>query len=179
MRLCVCILIFLSLVLSAAAIGATAPPTYHKIRTIAVGGDGGWDYLTLDSAAHRLYISRATRVMVLDLDKDVVAGEIANTSGVHGIALAPALNRGFTSNGGENTVTVFDLRTLKEIQRIPVGSKPDAIVFDPATKRVFTFNGNSQDATAIDAVTLTVVGTVALGGKPEFAVSDERGEMFV
>ncbi|HLN28289.1 MAG TPA: YncE family protein [Gemmataceae bacterium] len=152
---------------------------YHVLKTFAVGGEGGWDYLTMDSAARRLYISRATRVQVLDVEKGTVVGEIPNTSGVHGIAIAPKLDRGYTSNGRDGTVTVFDLKTLKELERIKVGQGPDAILFDPASGRVFTFNGRGQDATAIDAATGKVAGTVKLGGKPEAGVSDEQGTIYV
>jgi YVTN family beta-propeller protein len=151
---------------------------YHRIKKIALGGEGGWDYLTMDSASQRLFVSRGTHVMVVDTEKDAVAGDIPNTPGVHGIALAPALNRGFTSNGRENTVTEFDLKSLKELRRIPVGQNPDAILYDPATKRVFTFNGGSNDVSAVDVRTGKVVGTVPVGGKPEFGVTDEKGMVY-
>lgn len=160
-------------------IACAAPPTYHVQKSISVGGDGGWDYLTADRASHRLYISRGTHVVVVDLEQEKVVGDIPNTPGVHGIALAPRLGRGFTSNGRENTVTVFDVKTLKEISRIKVGSNPDCILYDRPSNRVFTFNGGGGDATAIDAAEGKVVGTVALGGRPEFAVSDGKGEVFV
>jgi YVTN family beta-propeller protein len=118
-------------------------------------------------------------VIVLDLDSGKSVGDIADTPGVHGIALAPELGRGFTSNGREGTVSVFDLKTLATTSKIKVGQGPDAILYDPATRRVFTFNGRSQDATAIDATNGTVVGTIKLDGKPEFAASDGKGEIFV
>ena len=130
----------------------------------------------MDPSAHRLYIARSNRVQVLDLVTEALVGEVANTQGVHGVALS--LRRGYASNGQDNSVTVFDLHTLKEIDRIKVGTRPDCIVFDPASNRVFTMNAGSHDATAIDATANKVVGTVALGGKPEFAVSD-RGSIFV
>ena len=151
---------------------------FHRIKKIAIGGEGGWDYLTMDSAAHRLYVTRGTRVIVIDTEKDAVVGEIANTPGVHGVAIAEKLNRGFTSNGRENTVTEFDLKTLKEIKRIPVGQNPDAILYDPFSKRVFTFNGGSNDVTAIDVETGKVAGTIPVGGKPEFCVTDEKGMVY-
>ncbi len=163
---------------SGLALSAQETPKYHEIKKISVGGDGGWDYLTCDSEAHRLYIARSNRVMVVDVEKGEVVGEIPNTPGVHGIALAPRLHRGFSSNGGENTVTVFDTQTLKEVDRIKVGTRPDAIIFDRASNRVFTFNGGSDDSTAIDAASGKVVGTIPLGGRPEFAVSDGRGQVF-
>ena len=168
----------LVLILAAAAVAA-AGPGYKVVNTYKVGGDGGWDYLTADAAARRLYISRATHVIVLDLDSGKSVGDIADTPGVHGIALAPELGRGFTSNGREGTVSIFDLKTLATSSKIKVGENPDAILYDPATKRVFTFNGRSQDATAVDAVNGTVLGTIKLDGKPEFAASDGKGGVFV
>src|ERR1017187_6094193 len=152
---------------------------YRITTTYQVGGDGGWDYLTLDSASRHLYISRGTHVMVIDADSGKPVGDIPDTPGVHGIALAPELGRGFTSNGREGTVTIFDLKTLATSSKIKVGENPDAILYDPATKRVFTFNGRSQDATAVDAVNGTVLGTIKLDGKPEFAASDGKGGVFV
>jgi YVTN family beta-propeller protein len=166
-------------VLVAAATLAAAAPGYKVVNTYKVGGDGGWDYLTADAAARRLYISRATHVIVLDPDSGKVVGDIADTPGVHGIALAPELGRGFVSNGREGTVSIFDLKTLATIAKVKVGENPDAILYDPATKRVFTFNGKSQDSTAIDAAKGTVLGTIKLDGKPEFAASDGKGEIFV
>jgi DNA-binding beta-propeller fold protein YncE len=145
-----------------------------------VGGDGGWDYLTADASARRLYISRGTHVIVLDLDSGKNIGDIPDTPGVHGIALAPELGRGFTSNGREGTVTIFDIKTLAPIGSKPkVGENPDAILYDPFTKRVFTFNGHSQDSTAIDATDGKVLGTIKLDGKPEFAATDAKGEIWV
>jgi len=152
---------------------------YHLIDTYKLGGEGGWDYLTLDSSSRRLYISRATHVIVIDADSGKSVGDIPDTPGVHGIALAPELGRGFVSNGREGTVTIFDLQTLKLIAKVKAGENPDAILYDPATKRVFAFNGRSHDSTAIDAASGTVLGTIKLEGKPEFAVSDGKGEIFV
>jgi DNA-binding beta-propeller fold protein YncE len=164
--------------LAAFAVAASLPG-YHLVNTFKVGGEGGWDYLTVDSSARRLYISRATHVIVLDADSGKTAGDIADTPGVHGIALAPELGKGFVSNGRENTVSVFDLSSFKTLNKVKVGENPDAILYDPATKRVFTFNGRSSDATAVDATTGNVLGTIKLGGKPEFAVSDYKGGVFV
>lgn len=156
---------------------------YHVVKKIPVGGEGGWDYLMMDSAARRLYVSHATRVVVIDVDKDEVVGEIPGTNGVHGIAIAPELNRGFTSNGRDNSSTIFDLKTLKVIGTVKTGGNPDAIIFDPASKRVFSFNRTRAAAdassTAIDAATGEVVGTIMLGGRPEFAVADGNGKIFV
>ena len=161
------------------ALAQAAGTGYHVVKTYKLGGEGGWDYLTLDSASRLLYISRATHVIVIDADSGKSVGDIADTPGVHGIALAPDLGRGFVSNGREGTVTIFELDTLKPLGKIKVGDNPDAILYDPATKRVFAFNGHSHDATAIDAGKGTVLGTINLDGKPEFAVSDEKGGVFV
>jgi len=161
---------------------ATQPsaPRYHVVRHIPIGGEGGWDYLTVDSASHRLFVSHADRVNVVDLDKGTVAGTIANTQGVHGIAVAPALHRGFISDGKTSTVTVFDLNTLATIAELKTtGERPDAILFEPVSSRVFTFNAGGSNTTAFDAATGAVAGTIALGGKPEFAVSDGKGRVFV
>lgn len=166
-------------VLFAAASLAAADPGYKVVKTYNVGGDGGWDYLTADASARRLYISRATHVIVLDLDSGKSVGDIADTPGVHGIALAPELGRGFISNGREGTVSIFDLKTLATSSKVKVGENPDAILYDPATKRVFTFNGRSQDSTVIDATSGKVLGTIKLDGKPEFAASDGKGGVFV
>jgi DNA-binding beta-propeller fold protein YncE len=159
---------------------AAAPARYHLLEKIAVGGEGGWDYLTLDAAARRLYVSRGTRVVVLDVDSGKTVGEISGTEGVHGIALAPELHRGFTSNGRSSTVTIFDTATLSVVGSVKAtGENPDAIIYDPASRRVFTFNGRGKNATAIDAATGKVAGTVPLDGKPEFAVADGKGRVFV
>jgi DNA-binding beta-propeller fold protein YncE len=159
---------------------AAAGPGYHVTKTYKLGGEGGWDYVTADASARRLYISRGTHVIVLDLNSGKTVGDIPDTQGVHGIALAPDLGRGFTSNGREGTVTIFDIQTLKPIgEKVRVGENPDAILYDPATKRVFTFNGRSHDATAIDAASAKVLGTIKLDGKPEFAVTDLKGTVFV
>jgi DNA-binding beta-propeller fold protein YncE len=145
-----------------------------------VGGEGAWDYLKVDPDAHRLYISRGTHMMVVDEVSGKVIGDIADTKGVHGIALATDLGRGFTSNGQSNTVTIVDLKTLKPISEVKVtGENPDSIIYDPGTKRVFTFNGKTANATALDANTGQVVGTVALGGKPEEPALDGKGNVFV
>jgi len=145
-----------------------------------IGGEGGWDYLTVDPEARRVYISHGTHTVVFDLNQNKIIGDISDTKGVHGIAIATDLGRGFTSNGQANTVTVFDLGTLKTISTINVpGQNPDDILYDPATKRVFTFNGRSHDATAFDAATGQLVGTVQLPGKLETAVLDGKGNIFV
>ncbi|HEX8071110.1 MAG TPA: hypothetical protein VF546_14235 [Pyrinomonadaceae bacterium] len=152
---------------------------YHVLNQYKLGGEGGWDYLTVDSKARRLYVSHATHVVVVDADTGAVVGDIPDTPGVHGIAVVEDAGKGYVSNGRASTVTVFDLKTLKALKQIPVGKNPDAIIYDAASKRVFTMNGASHDATAIDVQTDTVAGTLALGGKPEFAVTDEQGRVFV
>jgi DNA-binding beta-propeller fold protein YncE len=162
-----------------AAVALAAGSGYHVVTTYKVGGDGGWDYLTTDAEARRVYISRGTHVMVLDADSGKSVGDIADTPGVHGIALAPELGRGFTSNGREGTVSIFDIKTLATSSKVKVGDNPDAILYDPATKRVFTFNGRSQDSTVIDAASGKVLGTIKLDGKPEFAASDAKGMIYV
>jgi DNA-binding beta-propeller fold protein YncE len=174
-------LALMAALLSVPASGQQAADGPYRVvhRTLA-GGDGGWDYLTVDGAGERVFVSRSTHVMVIDLRGDSLAGDIPATPGVHGIALAPELGKGFTSNGRDSTVTVFDLRTLRATGTVKVtGRNPDAILYDPATRRVFTFNGGSGDATAIDAASATVAGTVALGGKPEAAVLDDAGHVWV
>lgn len=173
---CLSMLLCIALLSSFALGGASG---YHLGSTYKLGGDGGWDYLTIDSATRHFYIARGTHVLVIDADSGKPIGDIPDTPGVHGIALAPELGRGFTSNRREGTVTIFDLASLKPIAKVKAGENPDAIIYDPATKRVFTFNGRSQDSTAIEAASGTVVGTIKLDGKPEFAVSDGKGEVFV
>jgi DNA-binding beta-propeller fold protein YncE len=157
-----------------------ADPGLHVVKTYKLGGEGGWDYLKADSDSRRLFISRATHVIVIDMDSGKSVGDIPDTPGVHGIAIANDLGRGFISNGREASVSIFDLKSLALISKVKaVGENPDSILFDPATKRVFTFNGRSHDSTAIDADTGKIVGKIALDGKPEFAVSTGVGEIFV
>lgn len=151
---------------------------YHQVKKVTLGGEGFWDYLSVDGASRRLFISRGTHVMVVDADTYAVVGDIPDTQGVHGIAIAPDVGKGFTSNGRTNTVTIFDLKTLKVTGSAPTDQGPDAIIYDPASKRVFTFNGRGQSATAIDAATGNVAGTVKLDGRPEFAVADGKGHIY-
>ena len=153
---------------------------YHVARKITVGGDGFWDYLTYDAVRHRLFLSHGTRVEVVDPGSGKVLGRIDDTPGVHGIALAQDLGRGFVSNGRDSSVTIFDLATLAPVGLVPVnGRNPDAILYDSVSHRVFTFTGGSAGATALDARTGRIVGSLPLGGKPEFAVADGRGGIFV
>ncbi len=145
---------------------------YKQLAEIKIGGEGGWDYLAVDSAARRLYVSHATKVIVIDMDKNTVVGEIAPANGVHGIALAPALGVGFVSNGRDNTASIVDLKTLQIKATVKTGQNPDCILFEPGHKEVYTFNGRSNDATVFDALTGDVKATIKLPGKPEFAQVD-------
>ena len=178
MRLLGGIVLFVAVVFSSSA---KSPVHYQLKQKFTLGGEGGWDYLTYDPEGKRLFISRATRVQVVDPEKGNLIMEIPNTPGVHGIALAQDLGKGFTSNGRENTVTVFDLKTLKETAKIKLdgAENPDAILYVPAAKRVLTFNGRSKNASVIDATNNTVAVTLALDGKPEFAVEDGTGMVYV
>ena len=152
----------------------------HVARRIAAGGEGGWDYLVADAQNRRLYVTRGSHVMVFDMDRDSLIGDIPNTPGVHGVALARNLSRGFTSNGRDSSLTVFDVKTLQveKVVRI-TGRNPDAIAFDPATNRVFALNGASHDASVVDANTLEQVGSIDLGGKPETGQPDGKGMLYV
>ncbi|MGZ4833659.1 MAG: YncE family protein [Terriglobales bacterium] len=161
-----------------AAIPAYAQKQYKVVNHVKLGGEGGWDYLYYDKDGQRLFITRGSHVMVVDANTLKVTADIPDLSGIHGVALAPELGRGFVSNGGDNTVTVFDLKTLKKLDSVKVGERPDAILYDPFTKHVFTFNARSKDSTVVDAASGKVVGTVPLGGKPEFAVSDAKGKVY-
>lgn len=151
-----------------------APPTYGVVAQYPIGGDGGWDYLTVDSKAHRLYVSHATHVVVLDTETGKVVGDIADTPGIHGVALVPRLGRGYVSDGRADAVTVFDMKSLAVLGKIPVGKNPDAIVYDPTIRRVITCNGRSNDLSVIDPDAGKVVATVPLIGKPETPASDGR-----
>jgi DNA-binding beta-propeller fold protein YncE len=155
------------------------PSGYQLAKTVPLPGDGFWDYVGVDSDARRIYVSHGTHVVVLDADSFAVVGDIPDTQGVHGIAVAPALGRGFTSNGRAGTSTMFDLKTLKILGTVTTGKNPDAIAYEPVTKRVFTFNGASKDATAFAAADGSVAGTIPLEGKPEFAAVDGKGQIYV
>src|SRR5581483_485536 len=161
-----------------AALLRAAATGYHITGEIQVGGEGGWDYLTVDSGARRLYVSHATHVVVVDVDSNKVVGDIPNTPGVHGIAIADDLGKGFVSNGRGNNVTIFDLKTLKTTGTAPTGENPDSIRYDAVSKRVFAFNGRSKSATAIDAKSGSVAATIPLPGKPEFSVADGKGHVY-
>ena len=167
-----------SILLAFAISSVRAADNYQITKKIPIPGQGSWDYLTVDEGARRLYVSHGTQVEVLDLDSGAIVGKIENTQGVHGIAIAPDLGRGFVSDGQSSTVTIFDLKTLKMIAEVPTGKKPDAIIYDPATSRVFAFNGGSNSATVIEAKDGKVAGTIDLGGGPEFAAADGNGYVY-
>lgn len=154
-------------------------PTYSVIQRMQIGGEGGWDYLAIDSASHHLFISRGTHAQVLDVETGKIVADIPNTQGIHGFALVPKADKVYISNGRDNSVSVINMKTLKEVSRVKVGQRPDAITFDPVSDRVFTFNAGSEDSTAIDTKTDKVVGSVPLGGKPEFPQVDDGGVLFV
>lgn len=167
------------LLVMAAVVAFAAPPAYKVINKIKLGGATRWDYAFLDSANHRLYVSHATQTEVLDTTTDKLVGTIPDTKGVHGIAIANDLGKGYTSDGTDNDVTVFDLKTLKVLSKIKTGQNPDAIIYEPVTHRVFTFNGRSSDSTAIDAKTGDVItASIPVGGKPEFAQVDGKGHVY-
>jgi hypothetical protein len=151
-----------------------AEKSYHLVKEIPVGGDGFWDYLSVDAGARRLYVTHGTKVVVIDIDKDRVVGEVSDTPGVHGFAIAPDLGRGFASNGQEAKASIVDLKTLKTVSKVETGQNPDAILYEPERKQVYTFNGRGKSATVFDAVTGSVVATIELSGKPEFAVADPK-----
>ena len=163
-----------------AAVGSKAGPSGYRIANeIALPGMGGWDLLVVDDAARRVYVSHNTQVDVLNADTGKSVGTIPNTPGVHGVALAPELGRGFITAGKADFVLIFDLKTLETISKVITGKKPDAIVFDPATNRVFAMNGDSDSVTVIGASDGKVAGTIELGGGPEFSVADGKGNLWV
>jgi len=157
---------------------AFAAEGYRVLDKIKIGGTGGWDYVTADGANHRLYVSHGVSVAIVDTASGAVVGTVADLHGVHGIAVAAALNKGFISNGQSNSVTVFDLHTFAKLAEIPSGQNPDAICYEPKTQRVFTFNGRSGDSTAIDAASNAVVTTFAVGPKPEFCAAAGDGKLY-
>jgi len=172
---------FALMVLGSTTVFAQAGKSEYKITNkIALGGAGGWDYLSVDEAAGRLYVSHASQVMVVDLKKGALAGTIADTKGVHGIAVAADLGKGFISCGRDSSVAVFDLKTLAVTARVKVtGKNPDAILYDPYKHIVLTFNGGSSNSTVLDAKTDKVIATIPLTGKPEFSQSDGKGKVYV
>jgi YVTN family beta-propeller protein len=171
--LCACI----AGVVAGAAPAGTA--SYRVADKFPIGGDGKWDYLSVDSATQRLYLSRGSHVIIVDAQTGHIAGDIADTQGVHGIALAPALGRGYISAGKSDQVKIFDLKTLAVIATVEAGAKPDAILYEPMTRQVFVFNGHSSNASVIDAVSDKVIATIALQGAPEAARADGAGKVYV
>jgi len=159
-----------------------SPPSvpYQITDRKLLAGEGGWDCLTFDADARRLFVTRSSHVQVVDAVHDSIVGDIPGTNGVHGVALVPEVGHGFTSNGRDSSVTVFDLRSLATLATVKLPARgPDVILYEPVSKRVFTFNGGSSSATAIDPTTNRVVGSIALDGRPEFAVADGRGRIDV
>ena len=157
--------------------GSDAP--YRLVSQIQIGGEGGWDYLSVDASARRLYVSHSGIIVVVDLDKDTVVGEVADTPGAHGFALAPELSRGFSSNGRESKAGVVDLKTLKTLWKVPTGENPDAILYEPGRHEVYAFNARGRSATVFGAISSNVSATIALPGAPEFAVADpEAGRVY-
>jgi hypothetical protein len=174
----------ISLAIAAAAhfhVASPAPAAtgYHLVKTVPIPGDDGWDYVAVDSDARRIYISHGSHVVVMDADTEAIVGDIADTQGVHGIAIAASLSRGFVSDGRADTATIFDLKSLKTLGTVKTDGNPDAITYDAVNRRVFTFNGRGKNTTAINAADGSVAGTLALGGKPEFAAADGKGYIFV
>lgn len=166
----------------AAGAGAATPPVPQMVivQTWKVGGEGGWDLLAVDGRRHRLFVTRGERVDVIDADSGRLIGHIPGTHGVHGVALAQELQRGFATNGRADTVTVFDLASLAVLREVPTGGHgPDAIVYEPHGRHVFAFNGKSASATVLDAQTLERVGAIALPGKPELAVDEGAGHIYL
>ena len=153
---------------------------YRFVKEIAIGGEGGWDYLSVDPAAHRLFVSHGTRIVVVDTQQDKIAGEITDTPGVHGLTVAADIGRGFTANGGENTVSIIDLATLKTLQKVRTGKDPDTIAYDPVHHEVYAFGKGDGSATAFDARSGAIVATFPLGGTPQATVVDaKRGKVYV
>jgi DNA-binding beta-propeller fold protein YncE len=163
----------------ATASAAEAGPL-QVLKTFALGGEGGWDLLTVDPQARRVYVSRATRVMVIDADKGTLLGEVADVNGAHGVAVVPELNLGFATAGKDKAVVVFDLKTFKTVKKIPAGPKADAILYDPASKKVFAFDNSGGGITVIDPAALDKAPvTLAVPGKLELAVADGAGRLYV
>ena len=159
---------------------AAVEELYRSTADIPVGGIGGWDYLSVDPAAHRLYVSHATKVVVIDTAKNAVVGEIPDLPGVHGMAVATDLHRGFTTNGGEAKVNIIDLQTLQLVSKVDTGQNPDAYAYDPGRQEMYAFNGGGQSATVIDAKSGKVVATIPLGGRPETGQADPKaGRVYV
>jgi DNA-binding beta-propeller fold protein YncE len=165
---------------SAALLAQTsAGASYHITRDFKLGGDGRWDYVTVDTVQHRLFIARQTRVMVVDPDSGKLLGEVPGLNGAHGVAFAYATGHGFATSGHDSSVTMFDLETLRVLRRTKAADDADAVLYDPASKRIFTFNGDAGTSSVIDPVSGRLVGSMPLGGKPEFGVTTGQGRLYV
>jgi len=173
------LLVFLTVAAVLLAIPAVAQKSYKLADRVKLGGEGGWDYLTYDEKGNRVFITRGTHVIVVDAKTLKQTGDITGLQGVHGVALAHDLGKGYISSGGDNMLVIFDLKSLSVLDKVKVGERPDAILYDASAKRVYTFNAKTQDATVFDAKAGKVVGTVALGGKPETGVADGKGNVYV
>ncbi|HEU4585955.1 MAG TPA: YncE family protein [Gemmatimonadaceae bacterium] len=169
----------LGLSLCATILAAAQAPSYHVVASYQLGGDGGWDYIALDTVHNRLFIARSDRIMVVDPDSGTLIGEIPGFDRAHGIAFSYATGHGFATSGADSSVTVFELATLKVLRHTTVGADDDAILYDPASTHIFTMNGDAHSASVIDAASGKRIGTIPLGGQPEFAVSDGAGKVYV
>ena len=171
--------LILSAVLTAAGAVGLRAQSYHVTHTYTLGGDGGWDYLSLDTVGHRLFVARQDRIMVIDPASGKVLAEIPGLNRAHGVAFDYADGKGFATSGGDSSVVIFDLKTLQVTGRTIAAPDADAVLFDPATKRIFTFNGDSRSSSVLDAASGKKIGTVDLGGGPEFGVSAGDGKLYV
>jgi|SRR6185503_10174241 len=174
-----CLPALLAIILTPAHLSAQVKTGFHVLNDFPIHSSGGWDYITADGAANRVYASHGNQVNVLNAATGDSIGYIPNTMGVHGIAIATEFNKGYVSCGRANAITVFDLKTLQTLKTVTAGTNPDAICYDDFGKKVYAFNGRSKDATVVDAATDAVVATIPLGGKPETGVSDGKGHVFV
>jgi len=165
-------------VLCITSAAVAGPSGIHLLKSVTLGGDTFWDCITLDAPNHHVFIAHGSHVVVVDSASGNPVGDIANTPGAHEVAVAGPAGKGFATSGTNNSVVVFDAKTLAVTGKIAVGTRPDGILYDPVSKRVFTFNAGSKDSTVIDAASGTVDGTIPLGGKPEFAVADGKGHIF-
>ena len=171
-------LLLCTALLATAAVPTVRGQSYHVANTFTLGGDGGWDYVALDTVGHRLFVARATRVMVIDPATGKLLAEIPGLNRAHGVAFSYATGKGFATSGGDSSVVVFDLKSLQVLGRTHAADDADAVLFDPATKHIFTFNGDAASSSVIDAASGKNIGTIALGGKPEFGVSAGEGKLF-
>jgi YVTN family beta-propeller protein len=166
------LLLFFALALRCAG----AAPEYKPVAQIPIGGEGGWDILTIDDAARRLYLAHGTKVVVVDLEKNSIVGEITDTPGVHALVAVPELQRGFSSNGKENKCSVIDLKTFATIEKVDVGENPDAVGYDPKRGEIYVFNHTGNSATVMAAKSAKVIATIPLGGSPEFPAVDSAAD---